>query len=57
MREEFNVLKCIAKYSIEQESCPAKEFPPYMKIKVSDKPIKHLNGEKEIKQKSCSYVI
>ena len=53
MREEFNVLKCIAKYSIEQESCPAKEFPPYMKIKVSDKPIKHLNGEKEIKQKSC----
>ena len=53
MCEEFNVLKCIAKYSVEQESCPAKEFPPYMKIKVNDKPIKHLNGEKEIKQKSC----
>ena len=53
MHEEFNVLKCIGKHSIEQESCPAKEFPPCMKIKVSDKPIKHLNGEKEIKEKSC----
>ena len=34
MDEEFNVLKSIAKYSIEQESRLAKELSPCIKIKV-----------------------
>ena len=34
MHEEFNVLKCIAKYCIGHEWLPTEELSPYMKMKV-----------------------
>ena len=54
--QNFNVLKCIAKYCIEQESHPAKELLPHRKIKF-DKLRTHLNEEAGIKQKPCLHVI